>query len=399
MLQVAFYALLAYVFTIPWENIITIPGVGTLSRYVGILAIGISLLAILLSGNFKMHRAHIWALGFVLFSAISFWWTVDPEETMIRVPQYGLLFAFFWALFNVVETPLQARQILIAYVLGAYVACLDTIQNFLSGSTVVYQRYAAANFDPGDLSFVLALAVPMSWYLALNKENSRLVWVYRLYPLMAIAVILLTAARAGLIGVAVGLGFMAITLPRASWRIKGLAIVAVLTALWVIPTFIPQESLDRLATLGEEIGSGTLNDRTNIWNAGFDVFSEHIFLGTGAATFGADMEDHPWFRRWTAPHNLFVGISTEMGMVGIVILFMILLEVFLCAIQMPPLERMLWLTEFVILFLAFMAQNWEFRKQLWFIWGMILTHYKVLWNYWSRYSEKSDKTFTAQATD
>lgn len=398
MERIAYYALLAYVFTVPWENVITIPGVGTLSRYVGILAIGISLVAILLSGNFKLHRVHVWGLMFVLFSAISFWWTIDTEETLIRVPQYGLLFAFFWALFNIIETPIQARQILIAYVLGAYVACINTFQNFFSGNTVVFERYAAANFDPGDLSFVLALAIPMSWYLALSKENSRLVWIYRVYPLVAIAVILLTAARAGLLGVVVGLGFMAVTLPRASWSVKGLAIVAAIAALWLIPILIPQESIDRLATLTDEIGSGTLNDRTNIWNAGFDVFTDHLLLGTGAGSFGASMEDHPWFRRWTAPHNLFVGISAEMGIVGIFILFMILTGVFLAILQMPPLERLFWLTEFAVLFLAFMAQNWEFRKQLWFIWGMALAHYQVLWNYWP-VVKSLPKSLTPQATD
>ncbi len=398
MQKLAYYALLAYVFSIPWENVITIPGVGTLSRYIGILAVGISLIAILLSGSFKMHRVHVWGLLFVLFSAISFWWTVDTEETLIRVPQYGLLFAFFWALFSIIETPLQVRQILIAYVLGAYIACSATIQNFLSGTTVVYQRYAAANFDPGDLSFVLALAIPMSWYLALTKENSRLVWVYRLYPLVAIAVILLTAARAGLLGVAVGLGFMAITLPRASGQVKVMATAAVLLALWVIPAFIPQESIDRLATLGDEISSGSLNDRTNIWTAGLDVFSQHLLIGTGAGTFGADMEDHPWFRRWTAPHNLFVGISAEMGIVGLFILFMILSGVFLCILQMPPLERLLWLTEFAVLGLAFMAQNWEFRKQLWFIWGMILVHYRVMWAYWPG-AKPAPNALSPQATD
>ena len=379
MHRLAYAAIWLYVFTIPWENIITIPGIGTLSRYVGILAVGVSLVYLLTSGKLIFHRVHLWGLGFVLLAAASFFWSIDTTATVERIFQYGLLFAFFWLMFVVVDSAIEFRRLMIGYVLGALVACSNTIQNFLSGSEVVYQRYAAANFDPGDLSFALALAIPMAWYLALTKENSRLVWVYRIYPVIALGVILLTAARAGLLGVAVGLIFVVLTLPRASWQLKSLAGVLAALAIVLIPILIPAESISRLATLSDELSSGTLNDRTNIWNAGREIWAENPILGTGAGTFGATLENHPMFREWVAPHNIFVSISTEMGAVGLVILLAILIGVVLTAWQMPSLERGLWLTTLAILLLACSAQNWEWRKQTWFILGIVLTHHKVLW--------------------
>ncbi|MDX2005068.1 MAG: O-antigen ligase family protein [Meiothermus sp.] len=403
MHRLAYAMIWLYVFTIPWENIITIPGIGTLSRYVGILAVGTALVYLVTAGKLVAHRVHLWGLGFVLLAAASYFWSVDTTATVERLFQYGLLFAFFWLMFVVVDSLAEFRRLLVGYVLGAYVACVNTFQNFFSGSEVVYQRYAAANFDPGDLAFALALAIPMAWYLALTKENSRLVWVYRLYPVVALAVILLTAARAGLLGVAVGLVFVVLTLPRASWQLKTLASVLATAAIVLVPLLVPAESLSRLATLSDEISSGTLNDRTNIWTAGREIWSDNPFLGTGAGTFGSTLENHPMFREWVAPHNIFISISTEMGMVGLVVLLAILAGVFLTALQLPSLEaggaspagtsrgagasgivsatleRGLWLTTLAILLLACSAQNWEWRKQTWFILGIVLTHHKVLW--------------------
>ncbi len=378
MARLAFGVLWLYVFTIPWENVLLIPGVGTLSRYVGILAAGVALSYALTTGRLRLHWAHLIGLGFVLLAVLSYFWSIAPQDTLERILQYGLLWMFFWALFAVLGEGKELWRVLGAYVLGAYVAAGNTIYNFLSGSEVVYQRYAAANFDPGDLSFVLSLAIPMAWYLALREDKSRWVWLYRLYPLVALGVVFLTAARAGLLGVAVGLLFVVLTLPRASWKLKTLTGVLLAAALILIPLLVPPESFSRLATLFDEVSSGTLNDRTNIWGAGWQVFGEYPLLGTGAGTFGVTLESHPWFRQWVAPHNLFVGIATEMGLLGLLLLLGLLAIVVLCIAALPPLERLLWATVFLILLLACMAQNWEWRKQTWFVLGIILAHYAVL---------------------
>ncbi|MCL6526898.1 MAG: O-antigen ligase family protein [Thermaceae bacterium] len=381
MPRLAYYLLWLYVFTIPWENIITLPGLGTLSRLVGITAVGVGFLHVLLVGRVQLHRVHIPAIAFVLLALASFLWTISPSDTQDRNFQYILLLLFMLLMFNVVESPAQIRGLLIAYVLGCLIGVANTFQNFLSGSEVAYERYAADGFDPNDLAFVLALGIPLAWYLALTKERSRLVWLYRLYPVLALIVNFLAAARAGLLGVAAGLLFVFVTLPRASTRLKVMVTVLGLAALWLIPVLVPPENFSRLATIAEELRSGTLNDRTNIWQAGFQTFNDHLWLGTGAGTFGTSMEDQPMFRQWMAPHNLFVSLSTELGLVGVGLFILLLLGVVWSILELPSLERLLWLTVFVILMLVFNSQNWEWRKQTWLMLGLILTHWKVLHTY------------------
>jgi len=48
---------------------------------------------------------------------------------------------------------------------------------------------------------------------------------------------------------------------------------------------IPHGSLERLATLSELLHGGDLNQRWNIWNAGWLAFTRAPIFGTGAGTF------------------------------------------------------------------------------------------------------------------
>ena len=52
--------------------------------------------------------------------------------------------------------------------------------------------------------------------------------------------------------------------------------------LWFI---IPHGTLERLATISEQLQGGDLNQRWNIWEAGWHAFVRAPFFGTGAGTF------------------------------------------------------------------------------------------------------------------
>lgn len=379
MQRLAYWALLLYVFTIPWEDAILIPGLGTVSRLAGLLALGVGFAYLLFSGSMRLHRLHVVAIGFVLLSAASFYWSIDDTETISRTFQYTLLFGFYWLLYNVLNRPRLIQGVLGAYVLGAYVGALDTLRNYLSNKATLYSRYAATGFDPNDLSFVLVLAIPLAWYLNLKLEKSGWVWVYRLYPLVALAAIFLTGSRAGLIGASVALLFVFLTIGHANWRIRALITVFGLVVLWMIPVIIPPETISRLATLGEELSSGTLNDRADIWAVGYQVFADHPILGVGSGGYGTAM--NPELRDWKAPHNVFLSVAVDLGIVGLSLFLLLYIGALASALQLPFVERTLWVILLGILLLTFLSLNWEWRKQTWFVLGMILAHREALRGY------------------
>jgi O-antigen ligase len=52
--------------------------------------------------------------------------------------------------------------------------------------------------------------------------------------------------------------------------------------LWFI---VPHGSIERLLTISEQLQSGDLNQRLNIWAAGWHAFVQAPFFGTGAGSF------------------------------------------------------------------------------------------------------------------
>ena len=69
MQTVARLAILVFVFTIPWENMIVIPGFGTISRLTGVIAFGLGVIAFLMKPQFRSMK--LFHLLFLIFTALS----------------------------------------------------------------------------------------------------------------------------------------------------------------------------------------------------------------------------------------------------------------------------------------------------------------------------------------
>ena len=67
MTAIAYAALWIFIFSVPWENVIVIPGLGAISRLTGMVALAMTVLAALVTGRFRRWQAfHIAALLFVI---------------------------------------------------------------------------------------------------------------------------------------------------------------------------------------------------------------------------------------------------------------------------------------------------------------------------------------------
>ena len=83
MRRVAFWLSLIPIFTMPWEAIIVFPGVGTITRSLGMLLTGFWLLTVLVTARFRrLEPVHGIILLFFLWGFVSFFWTMDPDRTL-----------------------------------------------------------------------------------------------------------------------------------------------------------------------------------------------------------------------------------------------------------------------------------------------------------------------------
>jgi len=372
MNYLAFWIIWAFVFMIPWENIIVFPGIGTGAKVAGIMAIAVGSLIILARGKLRWHPFHAVSFLFVLWSWISLFWTIAPEATLIRSTTYTGLWLITLVIYQLANTEARCQRLMWAYVSGTWVATLATIEAYLQGIQVVYHRYAASGFGPNDLSFYLSFAIPMAWYLGLKVQRSfvkALAW--GLIPI-AVFSVLLTGSRSGALGCGLALLYLVLSLPRLNWKWRltgtGLAIAAAILAAYLVPSTI----YARLATLPHEIIHGTLNERTIIWHAGIQVLAETPLLGVGSGAFQYAVA--PIIGAKWAPHNVFLAVAAEDGLIGLILWLGMMVMSFKEIFHMPPIERLMWLMLFTVLFFAFVTLNFEWRKASWLIMALAVAH-------------------------
>jgi O-antigen ligase len=370
MRKVAFILLWFFVFSIPFENILVLPGIGTIARLMGMIAFPVGIFAILTDRQIRPPTPLLLLMVFFLiFGTLTYFWTIDAESTLVALLTSYQLLAFVWLICEYAPTSEKQVRLISAYVLGAYVASIATFVQFFSLKQVTYLRYAAMGFDPNDLGLILALGIPMGWYLGLLSKDKLMRWIYWSYVLVGLSGIFLTASRGGLLSASVASLFVLLTYPRLSSKSKYASLIILLLASYgIIQFLVPQYSWDRLATIPGEITSGNIS-RISIWFAGFEVFGENTLLGVGIGAFRSSIA--PVLGHGTAAHNTFLEILVEQGVVGFTIFAAFLVLVWATALRSSPLTRRFWIFLLLTWTVGIMALSWSHRKPSWFLFGLL----------------------------
>jgi O-antigen ligase len=289
-----------------------------------------------------------------------------------------------WLIWELAVTETRVLGLLQSYVLGALVSSLSALYNFMAGRTAAQlaaaegknvwetSRYSIAGLNENDLGLMLALSIPMIFYLLVSQRRPFVKLLCWLQLVAGFTSILLTASRGSLLAAIAGLAMFPLTLSRLPrWqRFASLAACAGLLACGAY--LVPQSSWSRIFKFGSELSEGTLTHRTVIWAAGLEAFRDHPFLGVGAGAYGPTVlkaVDIPY-----VAHNTFLSVLVELGVVGALLLFALLASIFYCALRMPYLERRLWITLLATWAVGVSALTWEYRKPTWLLFGLAASH-------------------------
>jgi O-antigen ligase len=376
MSQAAFYALWCFVFVLPWDPLANLPVLGSIPRIVGLVASAVGILHILARRRVRpLSWFHVFAVLFVLWAGVSSFWSIDPEATQTRFLTYLQLLILVWLMWEIAWSPERQRALLQAYVLGACVAAVATIHSYLSGAAVLgeggveTQRFVGLKQDPNELGVILALGLPMAWYLGLAQPQRGARWIWRLYVPLGMTGILLTGSRGASLTALVALVIIPWTLGRVRLRTKVALYALAVGSLMLAATFVPEASLARIQSTRADIEAGYFGGRIYIWLAGLEVAREHPLAGVGAGTFGAAVA--PTLHRDMASHQTFLEILVEQGIVGLLLFLALVAAVIKPLRHVPPLERRLWMVLLASLAVGSMSLHLGFRKQFWFVLGVL----------------------------
>ena len=365
MQKIVFWLSLFLIFTIPFENTLPVASSATISKIIGLATAGLWISLLGLKARIRRpHPFHIMVFLFVLWNAASVYWSIDIDATVSRLITYLQLIGLIYIIWDMYLTIEKLKSGLQAYVLGAYVSVGSTIFNYIRGVSIetggTIGRYTAAGFDANDLSLILALAVPPAWYLATCKSEGKLSQILKIvnyaYVPLSLFSVLLTASRGSSISFSIAFLYILLSFSRMRIMMRILIFIILFSTLSVLPSFIPSSSFERISSSSSELRTGNFGGRGKIWIAGFNIFLEHPFIGIGSASFRyANRYDK-------SPHNTYLAIGAELGLIGLTLFLIILFIVFHSAIYQSKWESKLWLILLLVWAVGAFTLTWAHRK-------------------------------------
>src|SRR6266481_2494153 len=128
----AFGLFCLFVFAIPWENALLLPGVGTVSRLLGLLAIPVAALAIIERGRIRSPSLPIvFVCLFVVWGGLSYFWTLNAEATSIRTSSWLQNLGMTWLLWELADSRSRQLTLMRSYVFGTLVSATDTLYSYV----------------------------------------------------------------------------------------------------------------------------------------------------------------------------------------------------------------------------------------------------------------------------
>ncbi len=224
------------------------------------------------------------------------------------------------------------RAMLIGLILCGFVTSLLAIYQHFTGWLVPYSfwqnrdtyRVTGWYGFPNAVSLFLAPLTPLSIYLAtlLHKEKKqnwifkRMFWIAVIFPITGVLAIAAAESTGGLIGVAMGFGILLLYYKKTRWWAVGIGITAIISVF-----LLPTTNGIRKEILAQN-KSGQI--RIAMWHEAGQYLQNHPVVGTGMASY--DTRIRPYHRTVNGqgveifhhPHNIFLTIWVNTGLLGLI---------------------------------------------------------------------------------
>jgi O-antigen ligase len=387
MRKITYYFLIFFIFSLPWQAFVFIPGVGSISRLLGIILLVTVLLYIVLNKKFKEANVLIIvSILFFIWGLFSYLWSINQIATLSRFITNIQLLAIVWIIWELCETRDEYSILLQAFILGLFISIGDMIYTYMYQTGSSY-RISAGGFNPNRIAVYLAFGIPISWYLVLTKRTTLLTYINIIYIPLSIFSILLTASRTGLVVGIIGLSIIPLTFfyLRSSQRIIFLllsivCIIFVLVFQSDIMTRL-QRNVDRLATTTESVQEGQFSYRGVIWKVGIQKFKERPLHGYGSRSsrfvIGEELVSG---RDEFATHSAYVAILLDTGIIGMLLFILIFLAMIIQAMNLRNIGFLFQLIILCALIVSMIPSNLETDKTVWFLIAISMQGAYILMN-------------------
>lgn len=317
-----------YIVAIPFDNILNVTAFGTLTKLLAILS-GAAIILYLMRTRraIRPSRSLLLWCAFFAWATMSAFWAIDTKAVFTELATSIELLILYGAIAMTPANHRTVRFVSFATITGAVIAALYGAYLFHNGVDIYYSTgRLRITTDSGAIDpnhFAAALLLPIA--LCLTNMLYTRKWQAFLLNFGAVSTMLVGVAISQSRGAIMAIGAIVIYfLWRSRGRVRLFSVVGALAAGMLV--FGSQTPL--WERFGEAISTGGAG-RTSIWRVGIMAFKQHWFIGAGYNNF-ADAYDrvfletpHQMFgtAEWhRAPHNLLVGTSVELGIIGLILM-------------------------------------------------------------------------------
>lgn len=178
----------------------------------------------------------------------------------------------------------------------------------------------------------------------LNIENYLFVSVCFLFLLTAPLALLFAKGSGSILGAIAGIGILLLYKKKFRWPAIVLGVLGLITLLTASPLHTLKQEL-----LAEDY-SGSL--RRDIWRETISLLKDHPLVGTGIASYDERIipyRHNHWIEVFHHPHNIFLTIWVNTGIVGLIGFVLILIATFQTACKTKTQETKYFLSTLIII--------------------------------------------------
>jgi O-antigen ligase len=313
-----------YAFLIPFEPVAIIGNststspAPTLLRYVGLLALFVTLGVGCLRERIRPPQtALFWSL-FMLWGGVSTLWAIDQEMALHRLPMALGLWLLYMAIVSVRITAKELSWIVLLTILGGSSASIYFAYLFFRMGDAIGRVFLTTETLSDPDFFAATLLLPLS--LSVGGVLSSRTWPRRALFLAATGVIalavFLTMSRGALAALA-GITFIFLLRLRLNWRMLLPVATAGIALMFMPPLFFQRV---------QEASTSRISGRLDIWQIGIHSLKSYGAFGAGLENFSKAFERYVGTARFFAghqrsSHNIYLTAAVEFGILGMLFLF------------------------------------------------------------------------------
>jgi len=370
-----------YVFSIPFENLLVLSGAAhgaTLNRLMGIMTILVLALKCLFEKKLIVpDKITLWWVLFAAYCFLSVTWAIDPELPVVRIQSIVGFILFYLVVSSYRVQEKEYETLLWCILLGGALSALLTVYGYQKaielGSagrvSLMSIKDTGSVVSINKQAFDMLLPVSICLGMLVRKQTS-LARTFLFVTLVTLCFsIILTGSRgstAGCLGILATFFFL--SKKKVSFGMFAVVILLILASL------TPQFFVDRL---NNAVGSHA-DGRADIWYVGWKAMAKYWLHGAGLDSFPAAytefMKYAPYMGQNRAPHNIFVGMSVELGIIGIFFMIMALVKHYTSLVPKGGSydnDQIILKAAFWGIIIASLSFDSVWFKSFWLLWMMI----------------------------